>query len=73
METQLTPQLLGALIDQGYPYALAKTEAVSDKDLATIHLNPVKEKPDFSELPLGYQTFYRLTQEPPAITCFGCE
>lgn len=65
MEIKLTPQILGTLIDQGYTYAFAKSEFYTDDDkFETIHLCPLKEKPESPELPEGYQTFYKLTHEP---------
>ncbi|MEJ6981797.1 PAS domain S-box protein [Pedobacter sp. P351] len=63
MEILLTPQILGTLIDQGYTYALAKSEFFND-NFETIHLSPLKEKPKLPELPEGYNTFYKLTHEP---------
>jgi two-component system, OmpR family, phosphate regulon sensor histidine kinase PhoR len=64
VETLLTSQILGTLIDQGYTYALARSELYADDDIETIRLSPLKEKPQLPELPNGYQTFYKLTHEP---------
>jgi len=64
VEILLTPQILGMLIDQGYTYALARSELYSDDGFETIRLSPMKEKPQLPELPNGYQTFYKLTHEP---------
>ncbi|HEY0053952.1 MAG TPA: ATP-binding protein [Pedobacter sp.] len=65
MEKTLTPYLLGALLDQGYTYALAKIEDSNEESSTEIiRLNPVKKQPALRELPDGFQTFYKLTQEP---------
>lgn len=64
VEILLTPQILGMLIDQGYTYALARSELYTDDGFETIRLSPMKEKPQLPELPNGYQTFYKLTHEP---------
>ncbi len=71
MEILLTPQILGTLIDQGYIYALARSELYAGGDSETVHLSPLKEKPKLSELPNGYQTFYKLTHEPLQMLASG--
>ncbi|MEO8795933.1 MAG: hypothetical protein ABI390_10735 [Daejeonella sp.] len=65
MKTILTPHLLGFLIERGYTYCLAKTQLISKSNASiSITLTPVKVKPQLQELPMGYDTFYRITREP---------
>lgn len=47
---------------------LANTEAEAAVDV-TIVLKPVREKPDLNQLPEGYETFYKITQEPMLMAC----
>lgn len=68
MELPLTPQALGELFEKGYTYALVKTENTSE-DSVRITLKPVREKPDLQQLPAGFETYYRLTQEPLQMVC----
>lgn len=64
METLLTPQLLGSLLDQGYTYAMAKIEIFTEDELEVISLTPLKEKPGVEDIPEEFHTFYKLTHEP---------
>ncbi len=65
MKTILTPHLLGFLIERGYTYCLAKTQLSSKSNaFISITLTPVKVKPQLQELPVGYDTYYRITREP---------
>ncbi len=70
METILTPHALGLLIEQGYTYVLAKTKNVIKKDTSvSITLTPVKNKPRLEELPLEYDTYFKITREPMQMAC----
>jgi PAS domain S-box-containing protein len=69
MNTELTPMLLGELIDEGYIYMLVKQEEGSINSSACMILTPVKQKPELGQLPEGYQTFYKITQEPLQLAC----
>jgi hypothetical protein len=65
MKTILTPHLLGFLIERGYTHCLAKTQSVSKTNASVcITLTPVKVKPVLQDLPIGYDTYYRITREP---------
>lgn len=68
MQIPLTPQLLGDLIEKGYTHVLAHTDTNLDDNI-TIVLKPVREKPSLSNLPNGYETAYRITQEPLLMAC----
>ncbi|HYK77963.1 MAG TPA: hypothetical protein VEV16_13385 [Daejeonella sp.] len=70
MKTPLTPHLLGFLIERGYTYCLAKTRSTSKLSASVIiTLTPVKEKPMLETLPLGYDTYFRITREPMQMAC----
>ncbi|WP_026897791.1 hypothetical protein [Daejeonella oryzae] len=65
MKTILTPHLLGFLIERGYTHCLAKTQSISKSNASVmITLTPVKVKPVLHNLPLGYDTYYKITREP---------
>jgi PAS domain S-box-containing protein len=72
MKISFTPQLLGDLIEKGYTYMLANINADQLTDM-TIVLKPVREKPDLSHLPTGYETFYKITREPMQLACNGID
>jgi PAS domain S-box-containing protein len=72
MKVPFTPQLLGDLIEKGYTYMLANVNADQLTDM-TIVLKPVREKPDLSRLPAGYETFYKITREPMQLACNGID
>jgi hypothetical protein len=70
MKTILTPHLLGFLIERGYTYCLAKTQNTSKADASVnITLTPVKVKPGLNNLPLGYDTYFKITREPMQMAC----
>jgi hypothetical protein len=70
MKTILTPYLLGTLIEQGYTYMLAKTEnVIKEGSSISIKLMPVKYKPYLEELPLEYDTYFKITREPMQMAC----
>ena len=65
MKTILTPHLLGFLIERGYTYCLAKTRSISKMNASVrITLTPVKFKPVLQDLPMGYDSYYKITREP---------
>jgi PAS domain S-box-containing protein len=65
MKIPFTPQLLGDLIEKGYTYVLASSAASeASADINNIILVPVREKPKLTQLPDGYETFYKITREP---------
>ncbi|QJD96688.1 hypothetical protein HH214_12795 [Mucilaginibacter robiniae] len=65
MSTLLTPILLNFLITQGYSFCLSKTQCVEAHDFETlITLKPVKYRPATRHLPLGFDTYFSLNQEP---------
>ncbi|WP_374950772.1 PAS domain-containing protein [Mucilaginibacter sp.] len=68
MQIPFTPQLLGDLIEKGYTFMLADTDADATLDV-TIVLKPVREKPDLANLPAGYDTYYKITREPMLLAC----
>lgn len=72
MKIPFTPQLLGDLIEKGYTYMLANINADQLTDMAIV-LKPVREKPDLSRLPAGYETFYKITREPMQLACNGID
>ena len=70
MKTILTPHLLGFLIERGYTHCLAKTQVVSKTDATvSITLTPVKVKPQLENMPLGYDTYFKITREPMQMAC----
>ena len=70
MKTVLKPHILGSLIEQGYTYMLAKTEnVIKDGTSVSIKLTPVKYKPRLEELPLEYDTYFKITREPMQMAC----
>ena len=69
MKTVLTPYVLGSLIEQGYIYMLARTESIIKDGLVRIKLTPVKYKPRLEELPLEYDTYFKITSEPMQMAC----
>jgi hypothetical protein len=70
MKTVLTPHLLGFLIERGYTYCLAKTQTSTQSDSSVnITLTPVKVKPQLECLPLGYDTYFKITREPMQMAC----
>jgi hypothetical protein len=70
MKTVLTPHLLGFLIERGYTYCLAKTQAISKAEASvTITLTPVKVKPQLEAMPPGYDTYFKITREPMQMAC----
>lgn len=70
MKTVLTPHLLGFLIERGYTYCLAKTQTTSKADATVnITLTPVKIKPGLDNLPVGYDTYFKITREPMQMAC----
>ncbi|MCD8741112.1 PAS domain S-box protein [Mucilaginibacter roseus] len=68
MKIALTPQLLGDLIEKGFIYMLA-SEVFEHDEKEQIILKPVKTQPLVQQLPDGYQTYYRITQEPLQMCC----
>ena len=68
MKIPFTPQLLGDLIEKGYTYVLADTDAV-EAPATNIVLTPVREKPDLQNLPDGFETYYKITREPMQFAC----
>jgi PAS domain S-box-containing protein len=69
MTIPLTTRILGYLLERGYTHALAKL--VEDDATTTIQITlyPIREKPELAHLPGGYETYYRLTQEPLQMAC----
>jgi hypothetical protein len=63
MKTLLTPQLLGFLIERGYTYCFAKTQALYDGRVR-IMLTPVKGNPELACLPEGQDSCFKITREP---------
>lgn len=63
MKIPFTPQLLGDLIEKGYTYMLANTTSGASAETA-ITLKAVRQKPSLTNLPEGYETYYRITREP---------
>ncbi len=65
MKIQLTPSILDYLIEQGYKYCLSNTQSI-DKGITdvTITLTPVTRRPRLETMPLEYDTFFNITQEP---------
>lgn len=68
MEFPLNPHLLGELIEKGYKYTAARTENLDEKNIKII-LRPLKNKPELSSLPAGFETYYRITSEPLQMVC----
>lgn len=65
MKVQLTPPILDYLIEQGYTYCLSRTQSINKGDTeVTITLKPVTGRPRLETLPLGYDTYFNITQEP---------
>ncbi|MEJ6981798.1 hypothetical protein WG906_15125 [Pedobacter sp. P351] len=65
MKVQLTPPILDYLIGQGYTYCLSRTQTINKGNTdVTITLTPVTVKPRLETLPLGYDTYFNITQEP---------
>jgi PAS domain S-box-containing protein len=70
MKIPFTPQLLGDLIEKGYTYVLASSEVdVSSEQATNILLKPVRSKPQLSNLPESFETFYKITREPMQLAC----
>jgi PAS domain S-box-containing protein len=70
MQVPLTSQLLGDLIEKGYTHVLSSTSKESQNhEPTTIVLKPIREKPDLQNLPAGFETYYRITQEPLQMVC----
>ncbi|MBC7744090.1 MAG: hypothetical protein H7096_03225 [Flavobacterium sp.] len=70
MKTVLTPHLLGFLIERGYTYCLAQTQILSKADaFIGITLTPVKVKPRMENMPVGYDTYFKITREPMQMAC----
>ncbi|MBD1394018.1 PAS domain-containing protein [Mucilaginibacter glaciei] len=72
MQIPLSPQLLGDLIEKGYTHMLASTATDAAANVSIV-LTPVREKPKLANLPDGYDTFYRITQEPMQLACSANE
>ncbi|MDF3076218.1 MAG: hypothetical protein K0S09_107 [Sphingobacteriaceae bacterium] len=68
MEATLTPQLLGELIEKGYKYTAAQTHNLSNGTIKIL-LKPLREKPQLTLLPAGFDTYYRITREPLQMAC----
>lgn len=68
MEAPLSPQLLGELIEKGYQYVAAQTHNQSDGTVKIL-LKPLREKPALNLLPIGFDTYYRITREPLQMVC----
>ncbi|MFD0793135.1 PAS domain-containing protein [Mucilaginibacter litoreus] len=70
MRIPFTPQLLGDLIEKGYTYMLASSKS-DEQNAETTHiiLLPVREKPRLTDLPEGFETFYKITREPLQLAC----
>ena len=64
----MNQQLLGELIEKGYKYTAAKTQNLDDSTVKII-LRPLKNKPQLTSLPLGFDTYYRITSEPLQMAC----
>jgi PAS domain S-box-containing protein len=69
MRVPLTPELLGDLIEKGYTYLLVDINSQLTDEAVTITMVPVKQKPSLSNLPNGYETFYKITREPMQLAC----
>ncbi|WP_423148256.1 PAS domain-containing protein [Rubrolithibacter danxiaensis] len=63
----LSPQLLGDLIEKGYSHFLVSTSSELNTEIIT--LKPVRGKPQLEQLPPGFDTYYKITQEPLAMLC----
>jgi PAS domain S-box-containing protein len=68
MNIPLTPQLVGELIEKGYTYVLSNTSSDVNGQV-TITLKPVRQKPGTGQLPVGYETYHKITQEPLQWAC----
>lgn len=65
MQKILTPDLLESLIAQGYRYCLSRTTCIVGDDADTcITLTPVKYAPALKRLPLKYDTYFKIGDEP---------
>jgi hypothetical protein len=65
MKIQLTPSILDYLIEQGYKYCLSNTQSIDKGSTdVTITLTPVTRRPRLETMPLEYDTFFNITQEP---------
>ena len=65
MHKILTVELLDELMRQGYRYCLSRTTTILGEDADTcITLKPVKQAPVLKQLPLEYDTFFRINEEP---------
>ncbi|MDB4922512.1 MAG: hypothetical protein JWQ54_4495 [Mucilaginibacter sp.] len=74
MNTELTPVLLGELINDGYTYVLVKQlNLPGENPSAHQVLIPVKQKPTMKTLPEGFHTFYKITEEPLQMACGNVE
>lgn len=65
MKIQLTPSILDYLIEQGYKYCLSNTQSIDKGNTdVTITLTPVTWRPRLETMPLEYDTYFNITQEP---------
>lgn len=70
MNIPFTPQLLGDLIEKGYTYVLASSQANPQlADITHMVLKPVRKKPNLINLPAEFDTFYKITREPMQLAC----
>lgn len=70
MNVPLTPQLLGDLIEKGFTYVLASVAFdEADTESSPLVLKPVKAEPALTNLPEGFQTYYKITREPLQMVC----
>ncbi len=65
MKVQLTPAILDYLIEQGYRYCLSNTQSIDKGSTdVTITLTPVVRRPRLETLPVGYDTYFNISEEP---------
>ncbi|MDB5009322.1 MAG: hypothetical protein JWR67_2711 [Mucilaginibacter sp.] len=65
MKIEITRSLLNFLIDRGYNYCLSRTVCIENYNAdISITLTPVKYKPLLKKLPLAYDTFFAIKEEP---------
>jgi hypothetical protein len=65
MKLLLTPDLLKFLSNEGYKYCFSKTEELTGKATdCCITLTPIRWRPYIKRLPLKYDTFFSINDEP---------
>lgn len=74
MNVPFTPQLLGDLIEKDFTYVLASVAFdEADTGNSPIILKPIKAEPVITNLPEGFQTYYKITREPLQMVCGGTD